>query len=120
VAATESHCFATSSTTPRRHRPERRWAALLRRLLRHGPLARRARPLRHDGASATQACGHGQVARLVAGILGLGAAGMAGAVTLAPDRAEAMYHHYSGGRSEERRVGKECRRLCRSRWSPYH
>jgi purine nucleoside permease len=29
---------------------------------------------------------------------------------------------YSGmrARSEERRVGKECRRLCRSRWSPYH
>jgi hypothetical protein len=27
----------------------------------------------------------------------------------------AAYH-----RSEERRVGKECRRLCRSRWSPYH
>jgi hypothetical protein len=26
----------------------------------------------------------------------------------------------SGTRSEERRVGKECRRLCRSRWSPYH
>ena len=25
-----------------------------------------------------------------------------------------------GGRSEERRVGKECLRLCRSRWSPYH
>ena len=24
------------------------------------------------------------------------------------------------GRSEERRVGKECERLCRSRWSPYH
>ena len=23
-------------------------------------------------------------------------------------------------RPEERRVGKECRRLCRSRWSPYH
>ena len=22
--------------------------------------------------------------------------------------------------SEERRVGKECERLCRSRWSPYH
>jgi large subunit ribosomal protein L13 len=41
------------------------------------------------------------------------------------------YKHtgYAGGikgitaqkvRSEERRVGKECRRLCRSRWSPYH
>src|SRR3546814_13982014 len=24
------------------------------------------------------------------------------------------------GRSEERRVGKECVRPCRSRWSPYH
>ena len=24
------------------------------------------------------------------------------------------------GRSEERRVGKECYALCRSRWSPYH
>ena len=23
-------------------------------------------------------------------------------------------------RSEERRVGKECLSLCRSRWSPYH
>jgi error-prone DNA polymerase len=31
-------------------------------------------------------------------------------------RAE-LAHYY---RSEERRVGKECRRLCRSRWSPYH
>ena len=26
----------------------------------------------------------------------------------------------SARRSEERRVGKECVRLCRSRWSPYH
>ena len=26
----------------------------------------------------------------------------------------------ANGRSEERRVGKECLRLCRSRWSPYH
>ena len=25
-----------------------------------------------------------------------------------------------GGRSEERRVGKECKSQCRSRWSPYH
>ena len=24
------------------------------------------------------------------------------------------------GRSEERRVGKECSLTCRSRWSPYH
>ena len=27
---------------------------------------------------------------------------------------------FFGRRSEERRVGKECLRLCRSRWSPYH
>ena len=27
---------------------------------------------------------------------------------------------YERYRSEERRVGKECLRLCRSRWSPYH
>ena len=26
----------------------------------------------------------------------------------------------AGRRSEERRVGKECYALCRSRWSPYH
>src|SRR3546814_11939199 len=26
----------------------------------------------------------------------------------------------NGGRSEERRVGKEWGRTCRSRWSPYH
>ena len=28
--------------------------------------------------------------------------------------------HAQKGRSEERRVGKECRIGCRSRWSPYH
>ena len=28
--------------------------------------------------------------------------------------------HVVGARSEERRVGKECLRQCRSRWSPYH
>ena len=27
---------------------------------------------------------------------------------------------HRGNRSEERRVGKECPQLCRSRWSPYH
>jgi hypothetical protein len=33
-----------------------------------------------------------------------------------------FYDHFGldRPRSEERRVGKECRRLCRSRWSPYH
>src|SRR3546814_14269292 len=28
--------------------------------------------------------------------------------------------HFAVGRSEERRVGKECVSTCRSRWSPYH
>ena len=27
---------------------------------------------------------------------------------------------YAAARSEERRVGKECQSVCRSRWSPYH
>ena len=27
---------------------------------------------------------------------------------------------WTGDRSEERRVGKECASMCRSRWSPYH
>src|SRR3546814_15348326 len=27
---------------------------------------------------------------------------------------------FANGRSEERRVGKECVSTCRSRWSPYH
>ena len=27
---------------------------------------------------------------------------------------------FARAESEERRVGKECERLCRSRWSPYH
>ena len=30
------------------------------------------------------------------------------------------YFHTKNKRSEERRVGKECRIGCRSRWSPYH
>ena len=29
-------------------------------------------------------------------------------------------YNFASQRSEERRVGKECRLLCRSRWSPYH
>ena len=31
-----------------------------------------------------------------------------------------LYHQRHAYRSEERRVGKECRIGCRSRWSPYH
>ena len=33
---------------------------------------------------------------------------------------EAMRLEIDPYRSEERRVGKECRIGCRSRWSPYH
>jgi hypothetical protein len=43
----------------------------------------------------------------------------ADAVHLSGQRAEAGAL-FAEARSEERRVGKECRRLCRSRWSPYH
>src|SRR3546814_11100995 len=35
------------------------------------------------------------------------------------DHAVAVHAH-GKGRSEERRVGKECVSTCRSRWSPYH
>src|SRR3546814_16319152 len=54
-------------------------------------------------------------------------------VELPADYADRMPDALSGGqrqrvgiaralaaRSEERRVGKECVRTCRSRWSPYH
>src|SRR3546814_15746326 len=34
--------------------------------------------------------------------------------------ASAAARRPSAKRSEERRVGKECVRTCRSRWSPYH
>ena len=31
-----------------------------------------------------------------------------------------LFDQNLGDRSEERRVGKECLAVCRSRWSPYH
>ena len=36
------------------------------------------------------------------------------------DAEETVRTHGGLHRSEERRVGKECNRSCRSRWSPYH
>src|SRR3546814_15543620 len=33
---------------------------------------------------------------------------------------ERLYPESADGRSEERRVGKECDRTCRSRWAVYH
>src|SRR3546814_1487852 len=38
----------------------------------------------------------------------------------APAWRTAPRRHCRRGRSEERRVGKECVSTCRSRWSPYH
>src|SRR3546814_11202432 len=35
-------------------------------------------------------------------------------------RARGLSERQVRGRSEERRVGKECVSTCRSRWSPYH
>ena len=37
-----------------------------------------------------------------------------------PARPQALWPWRRRRRSEERRVGKECQSVCRSRWSPYH
>ena len=46
------------------------------------------------------------------------------AVTSVESRGKQLLIGFDSGltlrRSEERRVGKECSLLCRSRWSPYH
>ena len=43
-----------------------------------------------------------------------------GAVARAYDSIDNAPEERERGRSEERRVGKECVQPCRSRWSPYH
>jgi topoisomerase-4 subunit A len=52
--------------------------------------------------------------------MGLGFGGSNGAAGAKPVKSARVVGDVLGRRSEERRVGKECRRLCRSRWSPYH
>ena len=37
-----------------------------------------------------------------------------------PQNRRALFGEVLKVRSEERRVGKECFLMCRSRWSPYH
>ena len=37
-----------------------------------------------------------------------------------PEVAEMLVDQLNAPETEERRVGKECRSVCRSRWSPYH
>src|SRR3546814_11827432 len=44
----------------------------------------------------------------------------AGKSSAASRRAPLTTRQWVVGRSEERRVGKECVSTCRSRWSPYH
>src|SRR3546814_20746948 len=51
-------------------------------------------------------------------VVGREAAGMRPHPVAATGGAE--FHGDPPGRSEERRVGKECVRTCRYRWSPYH
>ena len=41
-------------------------------------------------------------------------------MSLRPGYTSGEMSNYLFGRSEERRVGKECLHACRSRWSPYH
>src|SRR3546814_7925778 len=43
-----------------------------------------------------------------------------GPVVGAPEAKTVDEDDLPNGRSEERRVGKECVSTCRSRWSPYH
>src|SRR3546814_12617719 len=49
-----------------------------------------------------------------------GVPGDGGAVDAAADNKDVERIPRTHRRSEERRVGKECVRTCRSRWSPYH
>ena len=49
-----------------------------------------------------------------------GTQGGAEDVTTTNNQAASAPHSVYFSRSEERRVGKECIAVCRSRWSPYH
>ena len=52
-----------------------------------------------------------------------GTAGEKSPVRIGRAREDTCPHSWGSrwqSRSEERRVGKECDRVCRSRWSPYH
>ena len=50
----------------------------------------------------------------------IGAGRLAAGDRLPPQRKLAKRLDVDFIRSEERRVGKECLAVCRSRWSPYH
>src|SRR3546814_11923664 len=68
---------------------------------------RRAALTAHQQTEALQRLAKGDTQRTVAALLGV-------------DQATISRLSRKQGRSEERRVGKECVSTCRSRWSPYH
>src|SRR3546814_4389501 len=98
-------------------------------------MLRAGRERQHETALAVGVDGFAaQAARHLTDIFALaGEEADIGAAELEPDadRLSLAHHdigaHFAGrlnqaerDRSEERRVGKECVRTCRSRWSPYH
>ena len=56
---------------------------------------------------------------LLAGMFSGGGGDVAPFLLVLRERGEALALEHDVRRSEERRVVKECLRLCRSRWSPY-
>ena len=59
------------------------------------------------------------VLELLTGTMLTGSGSISQAILAVPCRRH-WTSYYWMVRSEERRVGKECSLLCRSRWSPYH
>ena len=59
-------------------------------------------------------------ATMLRAILGYGENPLPEMTSLAEAHGIRLFSLPTVGRSEERRVGKECRIGCRSRWSPYH
>src|SRR3546814_16479037 len=78
------------------------------------------------GAHQVEPCGIG-VAPVDDDLVGVGAAAFRVGYVLIIDAEKALHQRFhrhgldaGNGRSEERRVGKECVSTCSSRWSPYH
>src|SRR3546814_19578780 len=70
------------------------------------------------GECATQAPSHARIPLRLSNTPGGSSSGSAAAV--ADFMVPVAFATQTTGRSEERRVGKECVSTCRSRWSPYH
>src|SRR3546814_12623024 len=61
-----------------------------------------------------------EIAQPAVNQLGGGRTGMLGEIVLFDQEHLQLADRGVAGRSEERRVGKECVSTCRYRWSPYH